>query len=64
MKHIGGNSLFFYMDQSKAANFQTVAPNHLSANPIKWSNTQAIRRQQPTKCLSVFDNFVGLLLKG
>ena len=52
------------MDQSKAANFQTVTPNHLSANPIKWSNTQAIRRQQPTKCLSVFDYFVGLLLKG
>ena len=38
--------------------------NHLSANPTKWSNTQTIRRQQPTNCLSVFDHFVGLALKG
>ena len=26
--------------------------------------TQTIRRQQPTNCLSVFDHFVGLALKG
>ena len=26
--------------------------------------TQTIRRQPPTKCLSVFDHFVGLALKG
>ena len=26
--------------------------------------TQTIRRQQPTTCLSVFDHFVGLVLKG
>ena len=26
--------------------------------------TQIIRRQQPTNCLSVFDHFVGLALKG
>ena len=25
---------------------------------------QAIRRQKPTNCLSVFDHFVGLWLKG
>ena len=25
--------------------------------------TQTIRRQQPTSCLSVFDHFVGLALK-
>ena len=25
---------------------------------------QTIRRQQPTNCLSVFDHFVGLALKG
>ena len=27
-------------------------------------HTQAIRWQQPTNCLSVFDHFVGLALKG
>ena len=27
-------------------------------------HTQTIRRQQPTNCLSVFDQFVGLALKG
>ena len=37
--------------------------NTLSANPTKWSNTQAICRQQPTNCLSLFDNFAGLVLK-
>ena len=38
--------------------------NALSANPIKSSNTQTIRRQQLTNCLSVFDHFVGLVLRG
>ena len=27
-------------------------------------HTQTIRQQQPTNCLSVFDHFVGLALKG
>ena len=27
-------------------------------------HTQTIRQQQPTNCLSVFDYFVGLALKG
>ena len=27
-------------------------------------HTQTIRRQEPTNCLSVFDHFVGLPLKG
>ena len=27
-------------------------------------HTQTIRRQQPTNCLSVFDHFVQLVLKG
>ena len=37
----------------------------LSANPTKWSNTltQFVGRL-PTNCLSVFDYFVGLGLKG
>ena len=38
--------------------------NPLSANPTKWSNTQTIHRLMPTNCLSVFDQFVGLALKG
>ena len=42
----------------------------LSGNPTKCSNTlkqfvgNSIRRQQPANCLSVFDHFVGLVLKG
>ena len=27
-------------------------------------HTQTIRRQQPTICMSVFDHFLGLALKG
>ena len=39
--------------------------NPLSANPAKLQkHTQTIRRQKPTNCLSVFDHFVGLALKG
>ena len=34
--------------------------NPLSVNPKKWSNT----RNLPTNCLSVFDHFVKLALKG
>ena len=39
--------------------------NPLSANSTKWSNTlkQFVARL-PTNCLSVFDHFVGLALKG
>ena len=39
--------------------------NPLSANPKKWSNTlkQFVDRLQ-TNCLSVFDHFVALVLKG
>ena len=29
-----------------------------------FKHTQTIRRQQPTNCLSVFEHFVGLALKG
>ena len=42
--------------------------NLLSANPIKWSNTlkQFVGKlfETQTNCLSVFDHFVGLALKG
>ena len=37
-----------------------VAVNPLSANTTKWSNTLKL----PTNCLSVFDYFVILALKG
>ena len=43
---------------------EDVVVNPLSDNPTKWSNTQKIRRQQPTNCVIVFDHFVGLALRG
>ena len=39
--------------------------NPLSANPTKWSNTlEQFVGKLPTNCLSVFDDFVKLALKG
>ena len=38
--------------------------NHLSANFTKLPNTQTILGKLPMNCLSVFDHFVGLALKG
>ena len=39
--------------------------NPLSANPTKWSNTlKQFVGNLPTNCLSVFDHFVELALKG
>ena len=39
--------------------------NPLNANPTKWSNTlKQFVRNLPTSCLSVFDHFVKLALKG
>ena len=39
--------------------------NPLSAKSIKWSNTlKQIVGKLPTTCLSVFDHFSGLALKG
>ena len=39
--------------------------NPLSANPTKWSNTlEEFVGNLPTNCLSVFDHFMGLALKG
>ena len=34
-----------------------------NCQPTKWSNTQIIRQQQSTNCLSVFYNFVELKLE-
>ena len=39
--------------------------NPLNANPEKWSNTlKQIVGNMPTICLSVFDHFMNLALKG
>ena len=39
--------------------------NPVSANPTKWSNTpKQFFGKLPTNCLSVFDHFVKLALKG
>ena len=39
--------------------------NPVSANPTNWSNTlKQFIASLPTNCLSVFDHFVGLALKG
>ena len=39
--------------------------NPLSANPTKWSSTlKQFVGNMPMNCLSVFDHFVGLALKG
>ena len=39
--------------------------NTLSANPTKWSNTlKQFVGKLPTNCLSLFDRFVRLALKG
>ena len=39
--------------------------NPLSANPTKLSNTlKQLVSKLPTNCLSIFDHFVGLRLKG
>ena len=39
--------------------------NPFSANPTKWSNAlKQFVGKLPTNCLSVFDQFVGLALKG
>ena len=39
--------------------------NPISANPEKWSNTlKQIVGNLPTICLSVFDHFMNLALKG
>ena len=38
--------------------------NLLNANPAKWTNTlKQFLGKLPTNCLSVFDHFVGLVLK-
>ena len=50
---------------SKAAKNVNDTLNPLSAKITKWSNTlKQFVGKLPTNCLSVFDHFVGLALKG
>ena len=50
---------------SKKTNLNKILLNSFSANFTKWSNTlKQFVGNLPTNCLSVFDNFVGLALKG
>ena len=59
--HVGKNS-YTYIGLKKA---EKIIFNPLSTNPTKWANTlkQFVGKLQMS-CLSVFDYFVGLVLKG
>ena len=51
--------------KAKYLTWNSVRLNPLSANPTKWSNTlKKFVFILPTNCLSVFDHFVKLVLKG
>ena len=59
---IHGNSLNYGI---VLRSYMRVMVNLLSANPEKWSNTlKQIVGNLPTICLSVFDHFMNLALKG
>ena len=58
-------SLLKIQKDSHRSKYTTRTFNPLSANPAKWSNTlKQFIGKLPTNCLSVFDRFVGLALKG
>ena len=51
--------------KGKKWNIDVKRVNSLRANPTKWSNTlKQLVGNLPTNCLSVFEHFVGLALKG
>ena len=55
--------IWFRLEKGKRNSGNHINP--LSANFKKWSNTlKQFVRKLPTNCLSVFDYFVGLVLKG
>ena len=56
-----------YQNRKYITKIQFYVPliNPLRANPAKWSETlKQFVDKLPTNCLSVFDHFVGLALKG
>ena len=53
------------IDYEKQINLTKCKFNPLNANITKWSKTlKQFVGKLPTKCLSVFGHFVGLMLKG
>ena len=50
-----------YLDSVFCRSSRLRTSNPLSVNPTKGSNTL---KQLPTNCLSLFDHFMGLVLKG
>ena len=58
-------SMFFYILIRGGYNKYLSGVNSLSADFTKWSNTlNQFVGKLPTTCLSVFDHFLGLALKG
>ena len=58
-------SYFTSYSSVSTVNFIQVNVNPFSANPEKWSNTlKQFVGKLPTNCLSVFDHFMNLALKG
>ena len=55
--------LFTESEATDRSNYRIAALNSVLENPQE-NHTQTIRRQQPTSCSSVFENFVGWRLKG
>ena len=56
--------ILFHKSQSEVI-LGTFDLNSLSANPIKWSNTRKqFVNKLPTNCLSLFNHFMKLALKG
>ena len=55
----------YYSKSARVVSFFNFKLNPLNANPKKWSNTlKQIVGNLPTICLSVFDHFMNLALKG
>ena len=54
-----------YAGEPLTSFYEKLLLNPLSANPTKWLNTlKQFVGSLTTNCLSVFDHFVGLALKG
>ena len=62
---IGINHTLNTLSQLRTCIFRILNTDPLSAKPTKWSDTlKQFVGSLPTNCLSVFDHFVGLALKG